>query len=515
MIERTNLIEHISRNTWGLGPKNARLIYKGAIEPGILYGVQVWGEALEKNYNKKKLTTIQRKAAIRICRAYRTSPTDALLVMAKLKPIHLAAKDIIWERSLIKGKNKFKTEEQITTEIKKGQLPDNKQLIKTIIENDTEDIDKTTIIANPAEKETYKIKLNYKEATDKRNIINIYTDGSRTSTGVGSGIIIKGKNGNTMYQGSFKIADYCTTVQAETFAIYKALDHIYKNKNHYRGELNIHTDSQTALSILKTKNRKTKLTNELIQISEKIQRIRNITFSWIPGHQGHKGNEMADELAKRATRTDINRIYTRIPIKEIKKQIKNITEKIWQQEWTTSTTGRNCFKYFPNIKDRLQNKVFNLSFGITQCITNHGNFKAYLHRFKKIDNPYCDIDTTKEDNAHHYLMECTKFNNQRETFIEKCLRAGHNWPPRDTDLVTDKNLFKALEKYINDTKVLIEINHKNKHQKDDRQNSDNKEHMTDNSEEEEDIIRREDDESDTGIQTTTGEERGVESETSA
>ncbi|XP_067118877.1 ribonuclease H1-like [Centruroides vittatus] len=304
MIERCNLIEHISRNTWGLNPTNTRLIYKGAIESGVLYGIQVWGEALEKVHNKRKLITVQKKAAIRICKAYRTSPTDALLVMAKLKPIHLVAKDIIWERNLIKENNQNKSEEQIRAEIKQGQLPNDEQLIKMIIENDTEDIDKTTIVANPADKETFKTNLTHDEASNKGKTIKIYTDGSKTDTGVGSGIVIKGNDGNTMYQASLKMAEYCTITQAETFAIYKAIEHISNNRSQYKGELSFYSDSQTALSILKTKNRKTKLTNELIENSENLQRKQNITYNWIPGHQGHEGNEKADQLAKMAAKTN-------------------------------------------------------------------------------------------------------------------------------------------------------------------------------------------------------------------
>ena len=65
------------------------------------------------------------------------------------------------------------------------------------------------------------------ELTDKREIrgytIEIYTDGSKSPSGVGSGIAIF-VNKHLTLQLTYKLAEKCSNNQAEQLAIVKALD---------------------------------------------------------------------------------------------------------------------------------------------------------------------------------------------------------------------------------------------------------------------------------------------------
>ncbi|XP_067129396.1 uncharacterized protein [Centruroides vittatus] len=376
------------------------MIYKGAIEPAVLYGVQTWGEAIHKVHNKRRLLAIQRKAAIRICRAYRTAPTDALLVLAKLKPIYLKATEIIWQGNLKKEHIGEMTDTEINKAINRGQLPNDKQLIDLIKKNDTEEVDKTTTIENPAQMETYRVNTDYEENPRSNKSLKVFTDGSKTLSGTGS-------------------------------------------------------DSRATLHILQNKKIATKIAQDLIAISESTSKNHNLSYNWIPAHKGHVGNEQADKLAKWATRTNTTKGYARIPLTEIRSQINKIMQNLWQQEWDSSETGRYCYKFFPTIQDRLQNKHFTVNFGVTQCLTRHGNFGEYLHRFCIRKSNLCDVDDSKKDDVQHYLFECTKFTTERENFQMKTLYAGFNWPPDEKDIVGNKTLFSALNQYIKDTKILI------------------------------------------------------------
>lgn len=72
------------------GPQeNNRRILSTTVQSIILYGASVWGSAMEKQVHRRVYMNIQRKAAIRIIRAYRTTSTRALLVLARTPPIDL------------------------------------------------------------------------------------------------------------------------------------------------------------------------------------------------------------------------------------------------------------------------------------------------------------------------------------------------------------------------------------------------------------------------------------------
>lgn len=84
------------------GPgENKRRLLGLAAESVVLYGAKVWLPAVKHKKYMAMINSLQRKMAVRITRAYRTAPTDVLLVLARTVPMHLRAKEIHdgWGRS--------------------------------------------------------------------------------------------------------------------------------------------------------------------------------------------------------------------------------------------------------------------------------------------------------------------------------------------------------------------------------------------------------------------------------
>ncbi|GBL97221.1 hypothetical protein AVEN_84929-1 [Araneus ventricosus] len=69
-------------------------LYKGALEPFILYGHGAWGYRLRLQRIRTSLNSIQRKPLLRITRAYRTVSTVTLQVLAGVMPLDLKAKGV-------------------------------------------------------------------------------------------------------------------------------------------------------------------------------------------------------------------------------------------------------------------------------------------------------------------------------------------------------------------------------------------------------------------------------------
>ncbi|XP_057339383.1 uncharacterized protein LOC130676891 [Microplitis mediator] len=61
------------------------------LQSTMLYGAEVWADALSIETYRKKLATVQRRGALRITSAYRTVSECAVLTVAGIPPIDLLA----------------------------------------------------------------------------------------------------------------------------------------------------------------------------------------------------------------------------------------------------------------------------------------------------------------------------------------------------------------------------------------------------------------------------------------
>jgi len=78
---------------WGLGHQALKVIYNGAIEPVLTYGVLVWVKALTKQNNLRKYHGVQRMMNIKIAKAFRTLSYEASCELAGVCPIQLAIEE--------------------------------------------------------------------------------------------------------------------------------------------------------------------------------------------------------------------------------------------------------------------------------------------------------------------------------------------------------------------------------------------------------------------------------------
>jgi len=98
---------------------------------------------------------------------------------------------------------------------------------------------------------------------------------------------------------------------------------------------------------------------------------------------------MADQQAKEAARNkNIEECYIKIPKSAVMSEQKEQSVKWWQRERTETTKGAITKAFFPKIEDRLKFRI-NGTPHFTAIVTGHGNIKAYLHKYKIIDDPTC------------------------------------------------------------------------------------------------------------------------------
>jgi hypothetical protein len=109
----------------------------------------------------------------------------------------------------------------------------------------------------------------------------------------------------------------------------------------------------------------------------------------IKAHAGILGNGLVDTLARKAvTNESLTEEYKRIPKSVVTRELEKESVRKWQRNWTQTTKGSITKEYFPNVEERLKMKL-NLTQNFTAIVTGHGKTKAYLHRFKIIEDPNC------------------------------------------------------------------------------------------------------------------------------
>ena len=62
------------------------------------------------------------------------------------------------------------------------------------------------------------------------------------------------------------------------------------------------------------------------------------------------------------------------------------------------------------------------NFILTQFLTNHGKFRAYLYKMKKTTSPICNCPEKAIQTAGHLMTECSLFSRNRPALL-------HNLPP--------------------------------------------------------------------------------------
>ena len=88
----TMSLSRLMANVGGPVPSRRKLLMS-TVESILLYGAEVWADALKKETYRKKMEQVHRKGALRISSAYRTVSEDAALEVAGVIPIDLLAQE--------------------------------------------------------------------------------------------------------------------------------------------------------------------------------------------------------------------------------------------------------------------------------------------------------------------------------------------------------------------------------------------------------------------------------------
>lgn len=240
------------------------------------------------------------------------------------------------------------------------------------------------------------------------NSVQIYTDASKTNTGVGLAIIVKNK------KITYKLPPQASIFTAEGIAIYKAVKYFHTENVSSVTNCTILSDSLSNLIAISNTSNPPDITKliqeETFQAGKKGKKIH---FVWIPGHIGIPGNEIADQEAQNAivstSITNINSITFADAKIEINAYINNKFLSHWRKLNTKLNQIKNNINPWknPGLNRKEETTINRLRIGHT--------YLTHSYLMNNEEPPECDtcrvLLTVK-----HIITECHKYNHYRDQF---------------------------------------------------------------------------------------------------
>ena len=436
--------------TWGPCPEMTKLAYTSCIRPAMTYASFAFANGLAKKHIAK-LNAVQSLALRMTCNARRGTPLNGLEIIMDVPPIDLFIKAEASKAAFrIIGTN----DEPIS---QKGHLSKcNAKLDEAELWNIASD----TINKELVWEKNYTTS-NTKHGNDIGQGNRCYTDGSKTSRGTGAGFCIM-KDDKVQRTRAFALSKNATVFQAEIHAIRRAIPFIREEIK--PGEtIQIMCDSQAAIKALDSTDTTSEMVLRTKELLNNLGKDYVITINWIKAHVEHKGNELADILAKTGCGLTPEE-ETPVSYAHVKATINQKLYQEWDRRWQAQGDCRQTFQFFPCTDRSKSKKICKMNrhdLGImVRYLTGHAHLRRHnkiaktpqpvffefpemSYKFKDPDDWYtdpfdrqitCRICKLKgrEETPYHLVTECLGAWRARRTYLGCYSMEGENpiqWEP--------------------------------------------------------------------------------------
>jgi ribonuclease HI len=232
--------------------------------------------------------------------------------------------------------------------------------------------------------------------------------------------------------GSWNLGYGCTIADAETFAVWKALQDAFQNRALLRGLFDIHIFVDSAAAIQRLQQPGNPVVQRAKQLATRLSAAGfTIHITWCPGHQGVWGNEIADQLAKAGLQLKPDpEAYISIGYLNsmVRKKALIQWEQLWESEGDRMDLGARdtglgkAYRVITQGAPSLALKPSDLYSYPKQALsayiqlkTGIGCFGYYLSLIGKASNSRCFGECKAKQTARHLLLECPNYSTQRYT----------------------------------------------------------------------------------------------------
>ena len=281
---------------------------------------------------------------------------------------------------------------------------------------------------------------------ERHPTVHIYTDGSKSSEGVGFAAVFP----NTTSGG--RLTREASIFTAELYAINAAVHEILKGTID-GNRFTIFSDSRSALLALRSDSSLSSIlteTKELIQRAEEDNII--IDLCWVPGHVNVRGNKKADAAAKDAALRAPTAPHKAIPHTNMRRPLTEAITNGWHRKWNSlAREGRKLREIKKDVKDwtSSHNKSRQIETVLARLRLGHTNITHVYLMQGQTEPPECDrcrVTITLK----HLLPECRKYVTIRNKYFRN---------PTLSDMLAESSDFSIdkLVLYLKKTNLFHQI----------------------------------------------------------
>ena len=432
-----NLLKCLSWKSWGSDRATLLRLYRTIIRPRLDYGCEAYGSA--KPYLLKKVDAIHHQCLRIVSGAYRSSPTVSLcaeigeLPLSKRRELLASLLYIRFHRDpripsaasalSTSDDHRYATSDTIplgtmARRLIRGNVPGISVLHHNAEYDPPWKMPENTVcggisVSKQSDNE-HRLKMEFLEhiANEHPESTTYYTDGSKSSCGVGAGV----------YSASCSKSQPLTKVSsvsiAELYAIFLSLTMIMTNPNQ---NFLILSDSKSSLQSIKdiySMNPLVKqIQNLLIRIANNNKQVR---LCWVPAHVNIPGNEAADKLAKEGALSAQPPALYKNYYKDYYPILKKNVADRWQNEWEfTSSIRPNKLRTLKSTtKDWASSSIPGnrlLERSICRLRIGHCHF-SHKYLMERGEPPECE-NCSCPLTVDHVLRECPQYQNSRSSIF--------------------------------------------------------------------------------------------------
>ena len=439
------------RGNWGPSPALSRWAYLGIVRPAITYASFCWANARLTKKHRKDLEKIDRYGLKFIAQTAPSVPTVGLAVIYDVPPLKISIDalaiqtwlrlgtltDLEWG-GLSRGKKPQKSHRKFVSDLAKSWNISRERL------------DHVKVVAD---------KKNFRTITDSikgdnkylcLSQYNVFSDGSRTENGVGSGVCLLNNKKEVLRTYSARLPDFSTVFQAEVYAINMAARLISIEYSDCMPKyIKIFTDSAAALYALGKRHLRSEcVKNAVDSLNYLASKGPSVSIVWIKAHVGHFGNEVADSLAKEATElNETEAVQMGRPINSIKNAISGKAYRTWASIWLNQKQARMTKQFFPVIDNNMSKNIYTYNRKdvtlLVGLITGHNDLNYHANLRGKSETSNCRYCGYVEETFYHLFAKCPRFAKAR---VDICgayeIYSTFSWSP--DQIITFSRLIPAL-----------------------------------------------------------------------
>ena len=425
---------NLTRNAFGPKPLFMRWAYISVVRPMIAYGCLCWSHTNFTDKIHKSITRLNRMGINTYARFPRSTPTQAVEILTDTMPLSLFfKKEALNTRIRIKHlldldwsglRGDVENPSQVSHLKYWNNLIEDCNLEHLLIRND--------FIQQFSFCKKFIVNKNSFNSPDLYTThlpYTIYTDGSKTNDGVGSGIHII-KPDKLIINFSSRLPNYCSVFQAEINAIKIASDYLITASP--IDHVSFFVDSQAALLALFSNKVSSSLVADTIRsLNILSSTMPSVTLNWTKAHIGTSGNEIADQLAKDGTKlpqpSDVL-----LPKQAVRADIDFAIREIWHFRWFSYTEARQSKQFISKPDKNKAKYIYKLNrqkLGrFIRIITGHNNLHYHQSVIDNSKSSKCRFCLQVSETFYHFITSCPSFTmSRREILLDKNISDDHSW----------------------------------------------------------------------------------------